>query len=139
MCCGHDPLLTEFEDAAEQGIVNHLQLAEWASMDCLLLATLEEHQERINFGDLLCCPLGMIYNTYIKFICGLSQQLPLIPQMLGSSQDVMLSATCSITHTNLSYFHCAIFSHPLISIPTLTQYKINYVLYLYGEKQIWAT
>jgi len=97
-----DPLLTDFKNVVEQGNLDHLQLTEQASMGHLLLAlALEECRERINFSDLLCCPLGKIHNANFKFICGLSQQLPLVPQMLGSSQDAMLPA-CIISHANLS-------------------------------------
>ena len=51
--------------------------------------------------DFECCPPGKIHNTYFKFICGLSQQLPLVLQTLGSSQDAMLPV-CVTSHVNLS-------------------------------------
>jgi hypothetical protein len=48
-----NPLLAQLEDLVEQGFLNRLQLAEWASMACLLFA-LKELVARIHLANLLC-------------------------------------------------------------------------------------
>jgi hypothetical protein len=58
----------DFKDVLEQGVLDSLQLTERASMGCLLLLAEERQERRINFGDLLCCPLGKICNTYVEFM-----------------------------------------------------------------------
>ncbi len=51
----NDPLLAQLEDVAKQGFLDHLQLAEQASM-ALLLFALKELVARIHLADLLCLP-----------------------------------------------------------------------------------